>query len=1098
LASPGLAEQHPLVLGIPKVQTQVTIDGSIDAREWAFSSVFPAPHLLPDWSECDDGVTVRAQYDEARLYVAFEVERPASHRAPRVIPPDETQDFAEDRVHFVLRSLDGQHARLTGNADRLTTAHGSGSDVRYAVRRTPLGWQGELAVSARLGQGEALYFDFINEQATPFEQLSSLAYRKTVEEDAPLWKLLPRQHRPVLSFLPEKRRSIDRKTLWYELVNNEDRPADVETQFRFHKIDVGKMDAGTWASVEALRSETEEARWRIGRTSLHPYGRAEGRFHAGEAMGVYAVEYACRDGHGQLARGTALFTNQAPFEVALTPYYLTRNILELRFEMDEPPEAGAIEIVCRRRDGSAAPVAQTTMPVRGNQTAVGELSASDLEQNTAYLVATRLTGAHGELLAEKTLPLFRPADPPWHGSPVGTKAFVPPPWTPVELEGNTVRVWGREIILAPGLLPESIRSQGSDLLEAPAEWTLAADGAGVDWRSASPTIEARTPEGVTLRSEGDLAGASVVVRLRAEFDGFLWYDVAIEPHPKAVLGHAGLRIPLRASCSSLFHTYGEGTVRKSRRLFYETTPRGATPERLDLPFFAFVFLGNEDVGLQYCCESAEHWSLDGDRKALTIRRQGGANVLGVTFVDQKTALDGQVSFGFGLMPSPVKPLGRRHRFWSTNTFVWEGYAPSGETPRHFRKDEPLEAFVERVVEPWKLPPGGPWRLTAPGYRDAGVKLVSVYGWNPLFGACETLDPLFDEKFRRLVEATHEIAPDLKIAPYANWGVHKSLPFFEGFGTEMTRRPFEVSGWNTVLDCPGSSFADYFVDGMHRMIERYGVDGVYLDSTGNVPCCNRTGHGCGFRDADGNLHGTYPIRATREMFKRLYKVTHGETLSGGIVYLHMGPPLLLPIASFADLVLSHEPAVAIWDSLEDIGLDVFRATALSPPVGVAMLVCWHYYREKELTANQVVGYALVHGEFVRVAPKGLLHYASGHQAPGYQADKYPLRHVYLLMDEFAGADEVEFHPYWNNERFFSSDNPSVLGSFFLNRQGEALLVLCNLENEAASASVAFRFPSGRPVRTIRDPFLNTDLPAQQGRFEVKLLAQGYRLLSVKKR
>jgi len=94
-----------------------------------------------------------------------------------------------------------------------------------------------------------------------------------------------------------------------------------------------------------------------------------------------------------------------------------------------------------------------------------EIDTSNLTP-AEYDVTMRITGAGNVTLLERTRKLiirdrFRKREP------AGIATEVPPPWTPLEVEGDTVRCWGREYRLGDGGGIGAIQSRGETLLTRP-------------------------------------------------------------------------------------------------------------------------------------------------------------------------------------------------------------------------------------------------------------------------------------------------------------------------------------------------------------------------------------------------------------------------------------------------------------------------------------------------------------------------------------------------------------------------------------------------------------------------------------------------------
>ena len=120
--------------------------------------------------------------------------------------------------------------------------------------------------------------------------------------------------------------------------------------------------------------------------------------------------------------------------------------------------------------------------------------------------------------------------------------------------------------------------------------------------------------------------------------------------------------------------------------------------------------------------------------------------------------------------------------------------------------------------------------------------------------------------------------------YAIWNNFPDWPGLEKFWQEQSLYPL-ISNFGGYIYCPKKPFADWYIATLRKTIEELDIDGVYLDSSPDPRICTNLHHGCGYIDENGNLHGTYPVFATREFHKRIYFLFHGEVKKGGLIYAH---------------------------------------------------------------------------------------------------------------------------------------------------------------------------------------------------------------------
>jgi len=145
---------------------------------------------------------------------------------------------------------------------------------------------------------------------------------------------------------------------------------------------------------------------------------------------------------------------------------------------------------------------------------------------------------------------------PWENNDLGIDRTVPKPWTPVEVEGKTLRVWGRSFQYGKGVLPEQIVTQGQELFHRAPVVALSLNGRALDLAGAEPVIE------------NDGVGDRVSIRWRNESGG---------------AGRLGSTAPASASSShptiSGCSRWSDGVVRGTGR----GTARFARSSRVDPP-----------------------------------------------------------------------------------------------------------------------------------------------------------------------------------------------------------------------------------------------------------------------------------------------------------------------------------------------------------------------------------------------------------------------------------------------------------------------------------------------------------------------------------
>ena len=172
-------------------------------------------------------------------------------------------------------------------------------------------------------------------------------------------------------------------------------------------------------------------------------------------------------------------------------------------------------------------------------------------------------------------------------------------------------------------------------------------------------------------------------------------------------------------------------------------------------------------------------------------------------------------------------------------------------------------------------------------RDHGIRLIHVHeDWNDsqrLFGS-HKLAPLNPDGFRRFVDMVHQRG--MKLIVYASSGYfEKNDPDFRPEWTAANDRPLREIYFRYAHCCPASpGWRAYFLKHLVRILDDYGVDGIYNDLGYRQPP-DLSGEPTGdqvlaFRE-DAENDG-----ALSDLLALIYAEVHRR---GGVVKLHRGGP-----------------------------------------------------------------------------------------------------------------------------------------------------------------------------------------------------------------
>jgi hypothetical protein len=583
-------------------------------------------------------------------------------------------------------------------------------------------------------------------------------------------------------------------------------------------------------------------------------------------------------------------------------------------------------------------------------------------------------------------------------------------------------------------------------------------------------VLARSQRQVTL--SGWQANQAVIANatVRVEFDGMIRVDLVLVPQrgAKSRLEQLWLEVPLKASCASLYHCWPGRWGRADNSGAVGT-------QAMALPFKALVWLGWEAGGLSWFAESDQGWLPQKADRAIEAIPQAGQTLLRLRLLDSPPPRL-PVTFTFGLQATPVKPWPADFHEWR----IW--HAPQLATT--------LAKPASDVFPKWftchrAFPDGKPLPKLDRA-AELGVKTVVFHeDWDPIQNYPATSE---EAEIKSLVDACHQRG--MKVLVYFGYEMSSLAPVWAEMSDEALVKDAKGlvhAGWHRLpeqrdfLVCYRSRYQDVIVDGVRRLLDRPGIDGVYLDGTIEPwGCCNER-HGCGYRAADGTLHPTYPIFAVRRLIERLYALIHP---CGGLINAHQSTCCLPPTLAFVHSYWDGEQFAGgelSGDPLARLPLAAFRAEFMGRNFGVPceFLV---YERPPKWTFDDALAFTMLHD--VRVRPHG-----SGRLLE-------EMSKIWSVMTQF-GVGMADWRPYWKNADLVSAQPESVKVSMYV-KPSRALLVVANLS--AAEAKVAQVHVDGSrlgltPTAKARDALTGQRLEFAQGRLMLRLTPMRMRLVWV---
>jgi hypothetical protein len=248
----------------------------------------------------------------------------------------------------------------------------------------------------------------------------------------------------------------------------------------------------------------------------------------------------------------------------------------------------------------------------------------------------------------------------------------------MSVTGNSVSCWGREYRFADLPVPSRIINQGNDILSGPIRLRGRANGRMLQWSEAETKVTQCTDTAVRLSSRATAGGVILTGTTMAEFDGLMRVDLTLDGGEEDRVESFMLEIPIRKQYATLFFGQPMDTRMGPGHPYpnWAGAQNGFAPQTPAAgPFTNYVWLGNDHLGLVWCCEAPRNWSNADPDRAIEVIPRDDHTVLRIKFVDAPINLDEPLEFTFGLQATPVKQAAPRKRIQFSEWYGAEAKRP---------------------------------------------------------------------------------------------------------------------------------------------------------------------------------------------------------------------------------------------------------------------------------------------------------------------------------------------------------------------------------------------------------------------------------------
>ncbi|MCM8768769.1 MAG: DUF6067 family protein [Candidatus Omnitrophica bacterium] len=1093
------------VVSVPLIESAPVIDGIVEKREWFAAAKISSLVDYYTGLKTEDNTFVYLAYDQEKFYVAFQFERPANARIPRADVDQRDKGLGQDDVFEMLLDVEHKHTRYFDFGGNVRGVFWDGigkpnvdkswnANWQYKARTTHWGWEGEIAIAFEdfglktPSPGTVWGADFVRNERTPVDRLALWSFRGKNWHKFTNFGHLIFSGEPLTISLEQsgwldqqagvqvRLSNFSHQAKWVKCLLEIRKAETNPGEYFYPAVENALTEDLGFAILANLEQEIEN--------NLKPYpvvkreekeveiaaGRSDYlSFSVPAEPGHYLVVY-------RLAAGERILT------AALTPFKVTLP-LAIRVEF-YPYSSGTMfyqvdlkRLTQRLRGGVSLEV---SLIQEGKILTRKEVGVDSREQIRGefhlkkpvgtYLVKASLKEGT-TTLAENSEPVIVPETPGWLGNQIGKRVAVPEPWTPVRAKKDTCEVWGRKFSWKQdNFLPE-IEVLSQPILARPIEFGVKNErGEKITWKSRHFHLVSQAADQATYQFKLSTDRLTVQGKETVEFDGMVWLNLEIVPSFPQEIKAVYLEIPLKKEFAKLY-TCGEPL--SGDRLAEKLTGL-IPPEGFSHRFTYAAWIGNEELGVQWFAENDRNWFLTNQEKAIEVIPQTDKTVLRINFVEGETKLSQGLQLSFGLIPTPTRP---KPENWSD----WHFFQYAGTFPRvteEIRQKEPKSA--------WKWERNWKW-IDEGGLEKDGVTILIFHGssWTEIFGYPGTFNEEKKKLLKEWVALCHK--KNIKVLVYTGWGVSIEGPEWKDFGKEMVRLPLKNTGYATYRQCPASLFTDWFLYKCQELIKEFDIDGLFLDSTASLSECNGA-HGCGWQDREGRLRSSFPIRKTRELFRRLFTLFHQEGKKDGLIYSHQSPPAIMPIESFEDVRCGGEFAQFYQGEFDEKYLGYVIAKLGGQPYGLFSEMANKNWMNPPVKVNEVLAIAVP----LNISLKTQNAFA----IQDYSLLGEPMPKIHQAW-RWVEASKAWYLPWWKNQAFISlNPKEQVISALWVKKREKALVCISNLSREKRKLAAEIKLDSlGLQEVEITDAITEEKIEKIAGKIFLEIEGRRYRLLKI---
>ncbi len=287
------------------------------------------------------------------------------------------------------------------------------------------------------------------------------------------------------------------------------------------------------------------------------------------------------------------------------------------------PEKAA-EALFQVMDSKGAQIAEARTDSFDNRSCEAVIQLKDVPADGTYKIRCEILDKEKKPLAEMT-DAFDKKSFPFEHNKIGVSGKVLYPWTPIQVDEKqaALKVWNREYSFGRNGFPEGITTAGEQILAAPICLVVKIGGKEMPLEGVSFRFTKVAENEADAEAEAKGSIFSAKIKMHAEYDGMLKYEVELTADPGAKIDGLDLVMPMRDSNARFLHAAGDGC----RTNYSHEIPQGTGTVwnsksvlnwAMPTTWLTYLWMGDYARGLCWWADSAEGWTLPKEKQESVV------------------------------------------------------------------------------------------------------------------------------------------------------------------------------------------------------------------------------------------------------------------------------------------------------------------------------------------------------------------------------------------------------------------------------------------------------------------------------------------------